>query len=96
MNGTKPPKIMRLPSKGMSVHVLLQARVGHDLGDDLVARGLVLVDDPREHHGLVVGRLDRAGERGQFAVGHVVAEAFDVGQRAVFHPDLAASWAIFL
>ncbi|EEF22946.1 conserved hypothetical protein [Ricinus communis] len=78
-----------LSVEGHVVHVRLEALVLHDLGHHLVALGLAVVGDPREHRDLVVLQMDGAGERGQFAIGHVVGDGFDIGQRAQLHPDRA-------
>jgi len=76
--------------EGHVVHaVVVQARVGHHLRHDRVARLPVGVDDEGEHDDLVLLGLHRAGERCQFAHRYVVADALEIGQRAVLHPDVA-------
>ena len=75
---------MRLPSKGaLDMSICLQSRVRHDLGVHGVAMLAGFVGDPGEDNGFVVFRLNRAGKGRKLAVGHVVAHAFDVFQRAV-------------
>src|SRR5204862_4095420 len=69
---------------------LLEPRVRHHLGVDLVALGARLVGDPGEYDGFARLQLDAARERGELADLDVIGDPFAVIQRTVFAPDLAA------
>src|SRR5690606_8571790 len=68
----------------------LEARVIHGLAIGLVAHRAGGIDDPREHHHLVVLQLHGAREGSHFPPRRLVRDAFHVGQGAVFLPDLLA------
>src|SRR5262249_49834993 len=59
----------------------------HLFGLDRWALGARAVDDPGENDDLIIRRLHRAGERRELAVGDVIADALDIGGRAMFLPD---------
>src|SRR5690606_19214311 len=59
----------------------------HHPGDDGVAHLAAVIGHPREDHHLVVLGMDRTGKGRELAVGHVVADALDIGERAMLYPD---------
>src|ERR1043166_9451941 len=68
-------------------HFGLEPRVRHHFCVDFVALGARLGDDPGKDDDLVVLCLHRARERGELAVGDIVADALDVSGRTVLLPD---------
>src|SRR5690606_15019589 len=83
-----PEHALPVERQGGRVHAG-DALVLHHRGIDAVAILARGIADPGEHHHLVRLELHRLRERGQLAGLHVVGDAFDVFQRAVFQPDLA-------
>ncbi len=78
---------MRLPSNGMPSNFSRGSAITFLL---TASRGLpVAIDDPGKHHDLVLLRHHGTRKRGELAIGHVVADAFDVIERTVLHPDRA-------
>src|SRR5438552_3462285 len=65
------------------------ARVRHDSSVDAIALLARLVNDPRKDDRLVWLELDGLRERRDLARLNVVADAFDVLERAILPPDLA-------
>ena len=85
--GTKPPKIMRLPSKGMSAGGIRMrgSAINFLLHSSRASREAR--DDPGKDDGVASLCLHGHMEVGELAVGNVVAPALDDFERAVLLED---------
>ena len=86
----KPPKTIRLTSKGISFGHAHRLHFLHHLRIDAVAVRPRLEDDVGEDHGLAGLQLHHARERGSPLRVEVVADALLVVERAVLQPHCLA------